>query len=73
MGIDHRYPSRPAFARDATALFTPVVDGSIVRWDLRPSAWVTAACAVAGRDLTAAEWRQYVGPGKQHPVCPRAR
>jgi DNA-binding SARP family transcriptional activator/tRNA A-37 threonylcarbamoyl transferase component Bud32 len=30
-------------------------------WDLDPAAWVTAACGVAGRDLTSTEWETYVG------------
>ena len=67
--IDHFYPSRPAFAPNGDALFTPVVDGSVVAWDLRPSSWVRAACDIVGRDLTRAQWRQYVGDSQYHSTC----
>lgn len=69
MGIDHRYPSRPAFGPDGRTLFTPVVDGSVVGWDLRPVSWVRAACEIVGRDLTRAEWRQYLGDTKYRKTC----
>ena len=70
-GIDHRYPSRPAFSPDGTTLFTPVVDGSVVAWDLRPASWVDAACRLVGRDLTEAEWRQHVGDQRYRKTCQR--
>jgi hypothetical protein len=45
--------------------------GSVVVWDLAPDALRAAACRVAGRDLTSAEWTQYLGVlGPQRPVCP---
>jgi hypothetical protein len=33
----------------------------IVVWDLDPELWMQAACDVAGRNLTHAEWDQYIG------------
>ena len=30
-------------------------------WSLRPSVLATAACRIVGRDLTRAEWDQYIG------------
>lgn len=71
-GIDHRYPSRPAFAPDGRTLFTPVVDGSVVAWDLRPRSWTRAACEMAGRDLTRDEWRQYLGDTTYRKTCSSA-
>ena len=38
-----------------------VVGGGIVSWDLDPAKWETAACRLAGRNLTQAEWDQYIG------------
>jgi WD40 repeat protein len=35
--------------------------GELQRWTLSEANWVHAACESAGRDLTAAEWRRYVG------------
>ena len=43
----------------------------IVVWDLDPAHWVDAACQLAGRNLTHAEWDQYIGdlaPYRQ--TCP---
>jgi len=34
-----------------------------------PSAWLADACRVAGRDLTSAEWRQYVANRPYQPTC----
>ena len=30
-------------------------------WDLDPEHWVTAACRMAGRNLTEQEWDSYIG------------
>jgi WD40 repeat protein len=46
---------------DGKELITATSCGSIVRWQLDPAAWIRTACALAGHDLTADEWRQYVG------------
>jgi len=44
--------------------------GPVRRWDLDPASWVRAACAVAGRDLSEAEWRDHL-PGRDfRPSCP---
>jgi hypothetical protein len=34
-----------------------------------PSAWLRDACAVVGRDLTAAEWRRYLPDRPFRPTC----
>jgi WD40 repeat protein len=36
-------------------------DTGVALWDLDPAAWVDAACAIAGRNLTHEEWATYVG------------
>ena len=43
----------------------------LVRWDASLEAWRRHACALAGRDLTAAEWNRYIGSqaGDQTRVC----
>jgi WD40 repeat protein len=44
--------------------------GTVV-WDLRPDAMVEAACALAGRNLTRAEWDSYAGSlGEYRRLCP---
>ncbi|MEO6571187.1 MAG: WD40 repeat domain-containing protein, partial [Ilumatobacteraceae bacterium] len=40
-------------------------------WDLRPEAWIDAACRVAGRNLTAEEWDSNIGDlAEYRPTCP---
>ena len=40
-------------------------------WDLDPDHWVTAACAMAGRDLTRQEWDTYLSwAGPYRETCP---
>src|SRR5205085_10040891 len=62
-GIGDFLRARPAFAPDGQHVATVGFDGASTLWDVVPERWLTAACAVAGRDLTAAEWRQYL-PGR---------
>src|SRR6185503_995074 len=61
--------SRPAFAPDGKHLATPGADGASTLWDLDPAHWVRAACAVAGRDLTAAEWREQLPAQTPFALC----
>jgi WD40 repeat protein/pimeloyl-ACP methyl ester carboxylesterase len=59
------------------ATFTPtgrhvlaVADiGRGVIWDVRVEAWKQHACAVAGRELSPAEWRDFIGNRPYEPVC----
>ena len=40
-------------------------------WDLDPEHWVTAACRIAGRNLTEDEWSSYIGDlAPYHETCP---
>ena len=44
---------------------------SVTVWNLEPAAMVHAACQVASRNLTAAEWNEHViGLGPYQRVCP---
>jgi DNA-binding SARP family transcriptional activator/WD40 repeat protein len=45
--------------------------GNVFTWDTRPDHALDFACRIAGRDLTADEWRTYVGEGDPISVCPR--
>jgi WD40 repeat protein len=40
--------------------------GLLVEWNVSVHEWIRAACAATGRDLTAAEWRTYVGTALPH-------
>ena len=39
-------------------------------YPLEPSAWLEEACAVAGRDLTRAEWDRYLPDRPYERTCP---
>ena len=67
-GIDTSAVLRP----DGSALALDPPDGQstgAVAWDLDPQAWREAACLEAGRNLTEAEWEQYIG-GPYRATCP---
>ena len=43
----------------------------IVVWDLHPEHWIEEACQIAGRNLTRAEWDQYIGDlAPYRATCP---
>jgi DNA-binding SARP family transcriptional activator/WD40 repeat protein len=44
--------------------------GHGIAWPLRHSSWTARACRVAGRELTAPEWTQYLPGHRPRPVCP---
>jgi DNA-binding SARP family transcriptional activator/WD40 repeat protein/tRNA A-37 threonylcarbamoyl transferase component Bud32 len=57
-----------AISPDSTEIAITTERG-VERLAIDPAALSRAACRAAGRDLTAAEWAQYIG-GKQHQLCP---
>lgn len=70
---EDRYPLSAFTADGRLVTAVPYLDGglgSLRVLDLDPDAWVTAACAVAARDLTEAEWSRYgVGPAPDDLRC----
>jgi WD40 repeat protein len=67
-GVPNR-PVAPLFTPDGAHLFAITDARRAYRWDVRPSAWARHACAVAGRALTRAEWRDAL-PGREYaPAC----
>ena len=38
-------------------------------WDLRIESWRNQACKIANRQLSPAEWREFVGDGPYQPGC----
>ena len=47
------------------------VDGATSIWDLDPDHWMTAACTIAGRNLTQQEWDTYLSwAGPYRETCP---
>ena len=58
-----------ALNHDGTAA-AALATGGVVTWDLDPAHWETKACAIAGRNLTPAEWAKYIGPlDRYHAIC----
>ena len=45
-------------------------EGVAVLLDLNPRHWETLACRIAGRNLTQAEWNQYLPGRDYHRTCP---
>jgi WD40 repeat protein len=46
-------------------------DGIVVLWDISFDSWKARACRIANRNLTEAEWEQYLGQGKPYrKTCP---
>jgi WD40 repeat protein len=58
------------YSADGRRLIGGEGGGGIVQWDLDPSTWVAAACRMAGRDLTPAEWRTILPDRPPQKVCP---
>jgi WD40 repeat protein len=47
------------FTPDGQELLTATSGGEMTRWNIATSALIRNACAIAGRNLSAAEWRDY--------------
>ena len=60
-----------ALRPDGLELALPSSQG-IVLWSLDPASWVDAACQVAGRNLTSAEWNSHLTGQDYRETCPSA-
>src|SRR4029453_16890653 len=67
--IDHPLASRPAFSPSGDRLVTPGFEHATVSWTLNPKEWRRAACAIAGRNLTKAEWNQFLPGHTPRELC----
>jgi WD40 repeat protein len=43
--------------------------GAAIVWNVDPAAWEAKACSIAGRNLTRAEWTQFLGRRSYRAVC----
>jgi DNA-binding beta-propeller fold protein YncE len=55
------------FDADGKHLYSSSTDGTIRHWDVDPDSWRERVCDIAGRNLTEAEWAQYL-PGEPYQV-----
>ena len=63
--------ANPSADGDELASGTTDGSGDAVVWDLDPRHWETTACRIAGRNLTRAEWNEYL-PGRSYDLtCPQ--
>jgi WD40 repeat protein/class 3 adenylate cyclase/tRNA A-37 threonylcarbamoyl transferase component Bud32 len=57
------------FTPDGRYLVVVRDSGEAERWEVDPDAWSRHACRVAGRELTRAEWSEFVSDQDYRPVC----
>ncbi|HEY2877075.1 BTAD domain-containing putative transcriptional regulator [Nocardioides sp.] len=58
------------FRRDSSHITIVNVEGRVFDWNPSRRYAVEYACRIAGRDMTADEWRTYVGSQPRFQVCP---
>jgi WD40 repeat protein/transcriptional regulator with XRE-family HTH domain len=62
-----------AFSPTGTLLASGSTDHTVRLWSVDPTSWRAQACAIANRNLTPQEWRQYFGDQPYHATCPLVR
>jgi len=63
-------PDHMAFSPDLKTVYVGTLDLNIWTYDLDPSSWAASACDDAGRNLTRAEWKTYIGSlGPYRATC----
>lgn len=70
LASDPESTSAAAFEPGGNALLVVDDHGGAFAWPTSLSAWKQDACALAGRNLTRAEWTQYVAGPPYTSVCP---
>ncbi|MFQ5858691.1 MAG: WD40 repeat domain-containing protein, partial [Anaerolineae bacterium] len=61
-----------AFSPDGQSLASGSDDTTIMLWDVSLESWQARACSIANRNLTRAEWRQYLGDEPYRETCPES-
>ena len=63
-------PTAGAFVDDTHTVLVATGDGSLYTWDTDVEAWIDHACKLAGRNLTADEWREVFPDRPYRETCP---
>ena len=58
------------FSPDGKTLASGSIDSNLIIWDVDIESWEKRACAIVHRNLTCAEWRQYLGNEPYRASCP---
>jgi WD40 repeat protein len=61
---------KPAFSSDGGRLGAYALDGQLYFWRLDLESWMAAACEMANRGLTEAEWAAYLSAWPYAQTCP---
>jgi hypothetical protein len=60
-----------AFSPDSKTLASGSADNTIMLWDVDFKSWQARACYIANRNLTRAEWKEYIGDIESYrATCP---
>jgi WD40 repeat protein len=57
------------FTPNGTHLIASSDTGRAYLWDIRPASLIRQACDIAGRQLTRAEWQQFLPGHDYDPAC----
>ena len=61
----------PSFTPDGRYLAATGPTGRYTLYDVDPDSWQDSVCLAAGRNLTNAEWAEYIGPDEPYRrTCP---
>lgn len=76
IGVPFSYPATgssgdPIAVNRAGTMFSEAEYGAPLLWDVNPADWLTIACRIAGRNLTQAEWHQYLPSRPYQITCPQ--
>ena len=62
---------RPGGSGLASSTFATTGTGTDMVWDFNPVDWAAMACRIAGRNLTHAEWNEYLPARPYQSTCPQ--
>ena len=67
--INGGFRTSQAGNQNGTVILTGSNNGVASVWDFDPQRWEATACRLAGRNLTRAEWTQYLPGRTYHASC----